>query len=76
LQSSWTHLILRVGNLWRYDDGLFFEVSALARDALLTMLNPLLENVLQTVDHFEISCLGALFSWLGKPRNSMGRDLN
>jgi hypothetical protein len=29
----------------------------------------LLENVLQTVDHFEISCLGAVFSWLEKPRN-------
>jgi hypothetical protein len=48
----------------------------LASDALLTKLHPLLENVLQTVDHFEISCLGALFSWLEKPRNRMGRDLN
>jgi hypothetical protein len=28
----------------------------------LTTLHPLLENVLQTVDHFEISCLGAPFS--------------
>jgi hypothetical protein len=34
------------------------------------------KNVLQTVDHFEISCLGAPFSWLEKPRNRMGRDLN
>jgi hypothetical protein len=32
--------------------------------------------VLQTVGHFEISCLGAPFSWLEKPRNSMGRDLD
>jgi hypothetical protein len=48
----------------------------LANDALLTTLHPLLENVLQTVDHFEISCLGAPFSWLEKPRNRMGRDLN
>jgi hypothetical protein len=39
-------------------------------DALLTMLHPL-ENMLQTVDHFEISCLGAPFSWLEKPRNLM-----
>jgi hypothetical protein len=39
------------------------------------MLHPLLENVLQAVDHFKISCLGAPFSWLGKPRNRMGRDL-
>jgi hypothetical protein len=44
--------------------------------ALLTTLHPLLENVLQTVHHFEISCLGALFSWLKKPRNRMIRDLD
>jgi hypothetical protein len=54
----------------------FFEVPPLASDALLTTLNPLLYNVLQTVDHFEISCLGAPFSLLEKPRNGMGRDLN
>jgi hypothetical protein len=36
----------------------------------------LLENMLKTVDHFEISCLGALFSWLEKPRNHMGQDLD
>jgi hypothetical protein len=36
------------------------------------MLNPLLKNVLQTTDHFEISCLRASFSWLEKPRNCMG----
>jgi hypothetical protein len=69
-------LLLRVGTLWRCGDGLFFEVPPLASDALLTMLHPLFENVLQTVDHFEISCLGAPFSWLEKPRNRMGRDLN
>jgi hypothetical protein len=40
--------------LWRCGDGLFFEVSPLASDALLTTLHPVLENVLQTVDHFEI----------------------
>jgi hypothetical protein len=39
----------------------------LASDALLTTLHLLLENVLQTADHFKISCLGALFSWLEKP---------
>jgi hypothetical protein len=48
----------------------------LASDALLTTLHPLLENVLQTVDHFEISCLGAPFSWLEKPKNLLGRDLD
>jgi hypothetical protein len=31
-----------------------------------------LENVLQTVDHFEISCLGVPFSQLEKSRNLMG----
>jgi hypothetical protein len=48
----------------------------LPSDALFTTLHPLLENVLQTVDHFEISCLGAPFSWLEKPRYRMGRDLD
>jgi hypothetical protein len=68
-------LLLRVGNLWRCGDGL--EVPPpLASDALLTTLHPLLENVLQTVDHFEISCIGAPFSWFEKPRNRMGRDLD
>jgi hypothetical protein len=43
---------------------------------LLQRSTPLLENMLQTVDHFEISCLGAPFSWLEKPRNRMARDLN
>jgi hypothetical protein len=64
-------LLLRVGTLWKCSDSLFFEVLPLASDALLTTLHPLLENVLQTVDHFEI-CLGAPFSWLKKPRNCMG----
>jgi hypothetical protein len=68
-------LLLRVGTLWRCGDGLFFEVPPLASDALLTTFHPLLENVLQTVDHFEISCLGAPFSRLEKPRNRVGRDL-
>jgi hypothetical protein len=54
----------------------FFEVPPLVSDALLIILHPLLENVLQSVDHFEISCLGAPFSWLEKPRNRMGRDLD
>jgi hypothetical protein len=65
-------LLLRVGTSWRCGDGLFFEVSPLASDALLTKLHSLLENVLQTVDHLKISCLGAPFSWLEMPRNRMG----
>jgi hypothetical protein len=48
----------------------------LESDALLTTLHPLLENVLQTVDNFEILYLEATFLWLGKPRNRMGRDLD
>jgi hypothetical protein len=52
-------------------DGLFLEVPPSASDALLIPLHPLLENMLQTVDHFEISCLEAPFSWLEKPRNRM-----
>jgi hypothetical protein len=35
--------------MWRCSDGLFFEVLPLARNALITKLHPLLENVLQTV---------------------------
>jgi hypothetical protein len=48
----------------------------LTNDALLTTLYPLLEKVLQTVGDFEISCLGASFSWLEESINRMGRDLN
>jgi hypothetical protein len=70
------NLLLRVGTLWRCGDGLLFEVHPLASDALFATLHPLLENVLQTVDHFEISCLETSFSWWKKPRNRMGRDLN
>jgi hypothetical protein len=69
-------LLLWVGTLWRCSDGPFFKVPPLESNALLTMLHPLLENVLQTVDHFKISCLRASFSWLEKPRYHMGRDLN
>jgi hypothetical protein len=69
-------LLLRVWTLWRCGDSLFFEVPPLASDALRTTLHPLLENVLQTVEHFVISCLRAPFSWLEKPRNRMGQDLN
>jgi hypothetical protein len=76
LKSSWTTLLLRVETSWRCGDGLFFEVLPFASGILLTTLHPLLGNVLQTVDHFEISCLGAPFSWLEKPGNRMGRDLN
>jgi hypothetical protein len=75
-------LFLRVGTLWRCDDGLFFEVKPLASEVLLTTLHPLFENVLQTVCRklqednaaggFD---LGAQFSWLKKPGNRMGQDL-
>jgi hypothetical protein len=61
----------------------FFEVPPLVSDAHLTTLHPLIENVLQTVCRKlqEDSGTGgfdlrAPFSWLGKPRNRMGRDLD
>jgi hypothetical protein len=66
-------LLLRVGTLWRCSDGLFFEVPPFTSDAPPAKLHPLLENVLQTVDYFEISCLGTPFPWLEKPKNRMGR---
>jgi hypothetical protein len=50
-----------------------FEVPPLTNDALLATLHPLLENMLQIVYHSEISCLGAPFAWLEKPRNRMGQ---
>jgi hypothetical protein len=57
-------------------DGVFSEVPPLASNALLTTLHPLLENGLQeSFYRFEISCLGAPFSWLEMPRNRMGLDL-
>jgi hypothetical protein len=59
--------LLRVRTLWRCGDGLFFEVPPLVSDALLTTLHPLLDNVLQTVDHFESSCLV-----VGKAQKSHG----
>jgi hypothetical protein len=68
-------LLLRVRTLWRCGDGLFFEIPPLARDEFLTTFHPLLENVLQTVGHFNIFCLGAPFSWLEKPKKSHGGDL-
>jgi hypothetical protein len=40
------------------------------------MLHPILKNVLQTAYHFKISFLGDPFSWLEKPRNCMGQDLD
>jgi hypothetical protein len=54
----------------------FFKVPPLASDAFLTMLHPLLKKVLQTTDNFEISCLGAPFSWFEKPINHMWQDMN
>jgi hypothetical protein len=69
-------LLLQVRTMWRCSDSLFFKVPPLASNALLTTLHQLLENMLQTVDHFEISCLKAPFSWLEKPRNCMGWGVN
>jgi hypothetical protein len=57
--------------LWRCGDGLFFEVPLLASDELLTTLHPLIENVLQTVDHFEFPASELLFI-VGKAQKSHG----
>jgi hypothetical protein len=50
----------------------FLEVPPLASDALLTTLHPLFENVLQTVDHSEISCLRAPFHGWKSPEITWG----
>jgi hypothetical protein len=76
LQSSWTHLITPSRNFTEVRWQSLFRSTSLGKRSTFTTLHPLLENVLQTVDHFEISCLGAPFSWFEKPRNRMGRDLN
>jgi hypothetical protein len=76
LQSSWTHLITPSRSVVEVRWRSIFPSTSLASYAFLTTLHPLLENVLQTVDNSEISCLGAPFSWLEKPRNRMGRDLD
>jgi hypothetical protein len=69
-------LLFRLGTLLRCGDGVFIEVLPLASDELLTSFHPLLENVLQTVFHFEMSCLEAPSLWLKKTRSLMGRELN
>jgi hypothetical protein len=58
--------------MWMCSDGLFFEVPPLATDALLTMLHPLLKNVLQTIEHFKISCLRAPFHGSKSPEIAWG----
>jgi hypothetical protein len=56
----------------KFVDGLVFEVPPLASDVLLTTLHPLLENVLQIVDHVEISYLGAPFHGWKSPEIARG----
>jgi hypothetical protein len=65
-------LLHRVGTLWRCGDGLLFEVPPLASDALLTTLHLLLENVLQTIDHFEISSSELYFHYWKSPKTARG----
>jgi hypothetical protein len=48
------------------------QFCILASFALLTTPNPLLENMLQTVDNFEISCLRAPFFMVRKAQKSHG----
>jgi hypothetical protein len=71
LQILWTHLMTPSRN-----SGGVVTVSFSKYLPRQAMLHSLLKNVVQTVDHFKISCLGAPFSWLEKPRNWVGRDLN
>jgi hypothetical protein len=69
--------------LWRFGDGLFFEVPPVASDALLTTLHPLLKNVLETVHRKLQDDIGtggflprsSLFM-VGKAQKSYGRDLD
>jgi hypothetical protein len=69
LKSSWTHLITSSRNFvqvrWRF----FFRSTSLGKRC--TSYNAPLSYRKRAADrhHFEISCLGAPFSWLEKPRN-------
>jgi hypothetical protein len=76
LQSSWTHLVTPSQNFVEVRWRSIFRSTSQGKRCTSYNAPPLLENVLQTVDHFEISCLGAPFSCLDKPRNRMGRDLD
>jgi hypothetical protein len=43
----------------------------LASNALLITLHPILGNMLQTIDHFKISCLGAISGLYGRYSNGV-----
>jgi hypothetical protein len=63
LKSSWTHNISSRN---------FVEMPSLSRDTLLTTLHPVLENVLQTVDHFEIFLPRSSLFMVGKAQKLHG----
>jgi hypothetical protein len=48
----------------------------LVSDSLLTTLHPLLKNVLETIDHFKISCIGAPFHNWKSPENHRRQDFD
>jgi hypothetical protein len=77
LLSSWTHLITPSRNFvevrWR---SLLLSTSLAKRCTSYNAPPTSRKNVLQTVNHFYISCHGAPFSWLETPSNRMGQDLN
>jgi hypothetical protein len=52
-----------------------FEVLPLASDILLITLHPLLENMLQTIDHFIIFASRAPFFVVGKAQKSHGGEI-
>jgi hypothetical protein len=76
LQSLWTHFITPSWNfvqvLWQS----LLQSTSLGKWCTSYNTAKLLENMLQTINHFKISCLGAPFSWLEEPRNFMKQDLN
>jgi hypothetical protein len=66
-------LLLQVRILGRCSDSLFFKVPPLASDALLTMLHPLLKNMLQTIDHLNFLPWSSLFM-VGKAQKLQARS--
>jgi uncharacterized membrane protein len=63
-------LLPRVGTLWSAVTVSFSKYLPWQAMHFLTTPHPLLENVLQTVDHFEISCFWSSLFMAGKAQKS------
>jgi hypothetical protein len=76
LQSSWTHLITLSRNFVEVRWRSLFRSNSLGKRC--TSYNALAISRKRATDRWSLGnfCFGAPFSWLEKPRNRMGRDLD